>query len=436
MRLSTCCLVLSLALAPLGAQSPFDADSGVTWHPCSTAMQLDLLPKDARCLECTRGDARFLELVSELPQLEGIRFTSECELGASSLRALSSAQKLRYLDLAGTNWEGLGGPLNAELIAAFKALAYLRVDLLIENKYWCGTDGLTEAERDRAIAEQMRTALAAFADFRGKGGILEIGRVSALAQAVAALREELPQLSSAALWRCDDGAAKEFSRFKDLSSLRIDGGEISELGMAFLARNQSIKRLSLREIELSVETLHHLGKFKNVERLEISGCPCNWDLAAFAKIASLAGLKHLTVDEMVWSSLVALDPEQRAKLRWGELESFSILRDNWLSGEFAAGMGFMIGARRLSVSVDQVATPNEKSPVSSKVQEMSLRMRQLGGEQIEEAAAVMADALARYTSLKKVAIAVAAPAEGFDAATWQAALKKLMPKVEVTVRRE
>src|SRR5690606_448844 len=74
------------------------------WHTVRTAMDLDLLPKDAKYVDIVGLSAGYLPLVADYKHIEGIIFKGY-SLAPSHVEALSALPNLRVLDLRGCGWE-------------------------------------------------------------------------------------------------------------------------------------------------------------------------------------------------------------------------------------------------------------------------------------------------------------------------------------------
>jgi hypothetical protein len=240
-----------------------EAAEPIRWHTVETLMDLDNLPEGASYLRI-QGRPEILEFLSEAGPIEGLDLRGMAYPTKAQMAMLTKFAGLHYLDIRDVWW--LACP-DYEFLKSMVGLKTLRADLyaLIEDDEGGGLDrsaGNLSARVEVFKHLQQRGVDLSFEaiHFRGDDGVALI----------EAYLELIPNTRELVFTNIEDDAVEYLARFPNLRRLEIAPSNLSEIGMARIARTIPLEEVVYVGTGWESPQLHfhQLMRIESLKRLE------------------------------------------------------------------------------------------------------------------------------------------------------------------------
>lgn len=256
------------------------------WHTVRSVMDIQQLPDNAAYIRGEGLKGAHLEFLADHAGILGLDLRNVDEVNRINAAHLSGMKQLRYLDLRGAKW--VGGP-EYEGLEGLSNLQTLKVDY----DDWGGMlDDVVESGAQVSID-----------GFNGSQHALEnlIEDVPTLFEIQLAQRYRTKSSTGrkSPTYTSFDAHLKVLSGHNSLESLDVQGVSVTELGLAYLAKSNRLRRLALN-INLRDDYLFQIRAMTNLRslkmKLNVEPETPSQNKSVFDTLSPLVNLEHLAIN--------------------------------------------------------------------------------------------------------------------------------------------
>ena len=297
--LAMAALVLTGSAVLDGTRIEAEQKEDTTWHIVRSVMDIEKLDDNAQFVRGEYLSGAHLEFMADRKNIRAIETHNCQDLRPAHIRSLATLPHLAMLDLRGAAW-------NPEELdyGALLALPHLK-QLAVDYKPDVTIDDLKFPPADFETSMNITSTLRELANRGVQITLYELSdldgaAVRRIAENISTLRE-LDLHHNGDVTDADIKALAEHPRLESLDL--TDCHSLTELGLAYLARQNRLKRLALSG-ELTEPVLHQLTRMTNLESLELPKGLNETDIkndelpqaeaAIFKALKALPKLRHLT----------------------------------------------------------------------------------------------------------------------------------------------
>jgi hypothetical protein len=297
--LAMAAMVLTGSAVLDGTRIEAEQKEDTTWHIVRSVMDIDKLDESAHYVRGEYLSGAHLEFMAERKQIRAIEARNCEDLRPAHIRSLATLPHLTLLDLRDAAW-------NPEVVdyGALLALPHLKqlaVDYQPDVTHHEGKFPPADFETSMNITSTLR-------ELANRGVQITLYKLEDLhGAAVRRIAENISTLRELDLNNNDyitDADIKSLAEHPNLESLNLIGcRQVTELGLAYLARNNRLKRLAFTD-KLTEAVLHQISRMTNLEVLELPDGTAfssrdsheliRAEAATFKALQSLPKLRHLT----------------------------------------------------------------------------------------------------------------------------------------------
>lgn len=270
------------------------------WHTVRSVMDIDNLPEGVTHVRANGLSAAYLEFFSEVKSLRAIEFRGARDMHSRYLQALKGLPELRHLDLRDSfvprvarwdsNWSK---SVDLSVLLEFPKLEFLGTMIFLEFD-------LRQALpwEDATLGDPPPRPIDVLKQLGDRGVSISLGTSSYPERVLDVLAEFVPGLHSIGLKGAGDVQLRALRNFADLRGLELVGGDATELGYAYLARNLKLTELRVINGRLTPAVIHHVGRMEGLTSLELFSSAERLSPQDLEKLGALRKLRHLSLSDI------------------------------------------------------------------------------------------------------------------------------------------